>query len=333
MLKETAAHLYSAARKLGVDSAWRDSGWRQQRLLVLCWHGISLDDEHEWNGGLYIPQSLFRHRLKRLSEGGYRVLSLDEGLRRLWAGELPPRSVVITFDDGFYDFAAKAVPVLQEFAFPATLYLTTYYVDYQRPVFNLIVPYMLWKQRKLPNGTALASEAEAEAYARQVIAQAEKDGATAAQKDGVARSLASQIAFDYDAALQSRLLHLMTPQETQAVIADGSITIEGHTHRHRTPEDVDLMTREFRQNNDRIQEITGRRPIHFCYPSGVFRRQYFPLLEQEEYRSATTCELGIASKNDEPYLIPRLLDHMQLTGMQYDAWLSGLYALGRRRAS
>lgn len=333
MLRETAAHLYSAARKLGVDSAWRDSAWRQQRLLVLCWHGISLDDEHEWNGGLYIPQSLFRLRLQRLADGGYRVLSLDEGLRRLWAGELPPRSVVITFDDGFYDFAVKAVPVLRDFGFPATLYLTTYYVDYQRPVFNLMVPYMLWKQRRLPNAGAPCSESEADAYARRVIAQAEKDGASAAQKDDIARSLASQIEFDYDAALRNRLLHLMTPQETQEVVADGSITIEGHTHRHRTPEDVDLMMREFRQNNNRIEEITGRRPSHFCYPSGVFRRQYFPLLEEEGYSSATTCKLGMASKKDEPYLVPRLLDHMQLTDMQYDAWLSGLYALGRRRAS
>ena len=53
----------------------------------------------------------------------------------------------MTFDDGFCDFHRFATPILTEFDFPATIYLTTYYVDYLRPIFNLIVPYMLWLRR------------------------------------------------------------------------------------------------------------------------------------------------------------------------------------------
>ena len=35
-----------------------------------------------------------------------------------------------------------------EFDFPATLYLTTYYSHYNRPVFDLMCSYLLWKGRE-----------------------------------------------------------------------------------------------------------------------------------------------------------------------------------------
>src|SRR6202035_4607133 len=77
---------------------------RDSKLLILCYHGISLDDEHQWLGGLYLSADRFRERLELLKASDANVMSLDEGLERLRAGSLPSRSVVITFDDGFHDF-------------------------------------------------------------------------------------------------------------------------------------------------------------------------------------------------------------------------------------
>src|ERR1019366_7971111 len=95
---------------------------RRKTLVILCYHGISLRDEHEWEGGLYIPPARFRQALEWLREWNANVLPLAEGLNRLHVGSLPPRSVVITFDDGFYDFYRHAWPLLSEFGFPCTLY-------------------------------------------------------------------------------------------------------------------------------------------------------------------------------------------------------------------
>lgn len=50
-IKHTALE---ALRGVGAFDAVSRSKWRRSRLLVLCYHGISLDDEHEWNPGLYI---------------------------------------------------------------------------------------------------------------------------------------------------------------------------------------------------------------------------------------------------------------------------------------
>jgi peptidoglycan/xylan/chitin deacetylase (PgdA/CDA1 family) len=334
MLGALARGIYSLSDHLGLSSMVRDSAWRGERLLVLCWHGISPGDESRWNPWLYVTPALFRDRLRILAEEGYNVLSLDQALRRLWAKDLPPRSVAITFDDGFYDFFLHAAPALEEFGFPATLYLTTYYVDHQTPVFNLIVSYMLWKNsapgRRLPDGSPLTNAAETEAACARILQRADRDGATGAQRDEIARSLAAELGVgDYGEAVRRRTFGMMRPDEIRGLLKSGLIGIEAHTHRHRTPPDPELMTRELCDNRDRIEQLTGRRPVHFCYPTGVYRREYFPLLEEQGFQSATTCEVRMASARDHRYLIPRLLDHQDLSAEDYRSWLTGAHSLGR----
>src|SRR4051812_43158537 len=112
--------LFRAADRLGVNWLLAHSAWRQQRLVILCYHGVSLADEHEWDPELYVSADFLRSRMQRLRDGGYNVLPLGEAVQRMYARTLPPKSVVVTFDDGWYDFGARAAPVLQEFDIPAT---------------------------------------------------------------------------------------------------------------------------------------------------------------------------------------------------------------------
>src|ERR1700744_415393 len=75
------------------------SQWRAERLLILCYHGISLRDEHLWSPGLYMSPDQFASRLECIRAGGYNVLPLSTAVARLYARDLPPRSLAITFDD------------------------------------------------------------------------------------------------------------------------------------------------------------------------------------------------------------------------------------------
>jgi hypothetical protein len=104
MLRQIRLSILHALRASGAFSLVAESRWRRQRLLILCYHGTALEDEHLWRPGLYIRPDMLAKRLELIRRGRYEVLPLSVGLQRLHEGSLPPRSVAITFDDGTYDF-------------------------------------------------------------------------------------------------------------------------------------------------------------------------------------------------------------------------------------
>jgi len=62
---------------------------------------------------LFVTEAFLRRRFEIIRDGGYMILPLGEAVARLRGGTLPGRSVVITFDDGFYNFIAAAAPLLE----------------------------------------------------------------------------------------------------------------------------------------------------------------------------------------------------------------------------
>lgn len=66
----------------------------------------------------------FRRQMGWLRRSGYNAVSMDDlAAARQGSSELPPRAIVITFDDGFEACIQHAVPILQEFGFTAIFYL------------------------------------------------------------------------------------------------------------------------------------------------------------------------------------------------------------------
>src|SRR2546429_4527594 len=147
MLKSLKQTTLKSLKTAGVSRIVENSRWRRQRLLILAYHGISILDEHEWNHTQYMPADIFRMRLQQLRDSRCTVLSLAEAVTRLYKNDLPDRAVVITFDDGTADFYRQAFPLIREFDVPVTVYLTTFYSHFNRPIFDLTVAYLLWKGR------------------------------------------------------------------------------------------------------------------------------------------------------------------------------------------
>jgi peptidoglycan/xylan/chitin deacetylase (PgdA/CDA1 family) len=336
MLRKLKLATLRSLKTMGVFNLVADSPWRRNRLLILCYHGTALEDEHEWRPALYMDPRRLEQRLEMLKRGGYSVLPLGEALQRLQAGTLPSRSVAITFDDGTYDFYRQAYPLLKQYGFPATVYQTTYYMDYQRPVFSLICSYMLWKRRGtvIPDGRTLGltdpldlrTEAGRHRVVLSLLELAEREGLTGQQRDELAAEMARFLKIDYEALVAKRILQLMNAQELREIARNG-VDVQLHTHRHRTPEDEDLFRREIRDNRERIQAVVSSTPVHFCYPSGVYRSKFFEWLAKEQIVSATTCDSGLVSSSSQSLLIPRYIDNQYRTPLEFESWLSGVGAL------
>ena len=137
--------LFACANAAGVSGRFANTAWRCRRLLILCYHGVSLADEHEWNPTLYISPRTLTRRLDALRRLGCTVLSLSEAIDRLYEKRLPKRAVVLTFDDGYYDFKAKALPLLEERSYPATVYVTTDRWTSDIGIDHLRASYLSWR--------------------------------------------------------------------------------------------------------------------------------------------------------------------------------------------
>ena len=336
--------IFRVANQSGIVSRVRDSAWRRRRLLVLCYHGISQADEHEWSPDLYLSQARLRSRLAILREEGYNILPLRAAVEGLYAGTLPARSVALTFDDGAVDFAKRAVPVLEEFNAPATVYLTTYYVHQRLPVFDTTLSYVLWRGRMVTQSIGDVIDSQEPIYAdtpaRRLEAwtilrgYAKQRSLSAEDETLLLERVAQCLSVDFGQIRRQELLHIMSPEMVTGLPSD-LIDVQLHTHRHRTPRDQALFCREIRDNAAHISSLipAGHVLNHFCYPSGEYYGEFLPWLRDEGVEYATTCVPDISEPSTNPLLIPRFVDTMGQSDASFRAWISGFAARLPKRAA
>ena len=329
--------VFAFAQKTGLLKAARFLRVNNSALTILCYHGISQIDEHIWRPELYLSAANFRRRLQAIKALDLTVLPLEQALDQVQNGALCQHSVVFTFDDGWYDFYNVAWPLLREYGLPVTVYQTSYYSIYNRPVFDPAISYLLWKGRdhsftdpKLTgtDTTYSLSSTEAIAHVSQLIqTRAAKFNLTGQEKDQVVSDVAQQLHIDYDDFVESRVLQLMNPTEVAEVSRQGA-DIQLHTHRHELPLNKEAFLAEIRENRDWVEATVGKPADHFCYPNGHYRPEFPKWLREAGIKSATTSNLGVVSPASNPLLLPRLSDSTNVSNARFEAWLSGVGGFG-----
>jgi len=97
------------------------------RVAILGYHDLS---EGQPETAMRIHTSKFRLQMEALRQLGLTVVSLEDFIA--WKkGEksIPPKSVLLTFDDGWKSVYTDAFPILKEYKYPFTLFLYKNYVD------------------------------------------------------------------------------------------------------------------------------------------------------------------------------------------------------------
>jgi peptidoglycan/xylan/chitin deacetylase (PgdA/CDA1 family) len=279
----------------------------------------------------------FRRRLATIRTFGLDVLSLGEALGKIEAGTLRRPAVAITFDDGWHDFYTSAWPILREFGYPATVYQTTYYTYYNRPVFDTTCSYLLWRgmgktvtdpgRMGVPITVKLDSMAAVDETAKRLRFFAAETLLSGEEKDRALSVLAAQLGLDFGEILRSRTLHLMNPGEL-AEVSRGDISVQLHTHRHKLPTDRVSFLDEIARNRELIRAATGVSPEHFCYPNGAHRPEIAGWLHEAGVKSATTCDPGLVSKGADQLLLPRVTDSNNVSQARFESWLAGVGVFG-----
>jgi hypothetical protein len=93
-------------------------------LRILFYHRIS-DDQDE----LAVSPRNFRRQMDYLAAESYRVVDVVEAADLLDRGVWSPKTIGLSFDDGYLDVAEEALPVLAERGFRATVFVAPGVVD------------------------------------------------------------------------------------------------------------------------------------------------------------------------------------------------------------
>jgi hypothetical protein len=186
----------------------------------------------------------------------------------------------------------------------------------------------------LPGPLDLRTDTSRSTVLRELLEVSERGNKTGVQKDEIAAKLARVLNIDYQTLRAKRILQLMNGRELHEIASNG-IDVQLHTHRHRTPQDEALFRKEIQDNRSTLQTVSATQPIHFCYPSGVYRPEFLDWLRKEDVVTATTCDVGLAAPNSESLLLPRFVDHQNRTQLEFESWVTGvgdLLAVRRKAA-
>jgi peptidoglycan/xylan/chitin deacetylase (PgdA/CDA1 family) len=239
-------------------------------VTIVVYHRISLPDNPDLAPALIDAYPADFEAQMRYLATHYRVVSGWDLVRALREGyTLPPRALVITFDDGYRCFQDTAWPILRRLGLPATLFVPIHYIDQPQTLFWWDAVYRALQRTaqptvEVPGVGALplsTPEARLAAYERLVPFIERVPEAEAAR---LVEALVAACAVP-----PNTTDHLLTWDEVAALAANG-VDIGPHTRSHgilaqATPERVQA---EVAGSWHDLQAHVPRPLPLFCYPNG-----------------------------------------------------------------
>jgi peptidoglycan/xylan/chitin deacetylase (PgdA/CDA1 family) len=135
---------------------------RRVRVPILMYHYVSdlPKDADDIRRDLTVIPQHFREQMDYLKAQEYSTISLYQLYDALTKGApLPPRPIVLTFDDGYVDAYINAFPILQQYGFTGTFFIITGKPD------NNASGYMSWAQIKQMSDAGMSIEAHTKSHA------------------------------------------------------------------------------------------------------------------------------------------------------------------------
>ena len=252
--------------------------------VVLMYHRVDDVERDPWR--LAVPPERFAEQLEVLG-GAFAPLPLRELVAGLAERRVPRRSVVVTFDDGYRDNLVNAKPLLEAHDVPATVFVTSGYVDSGRDFW--------WDE--LEDVCALAGRESRELWAGlQELGRAERE------------ERLDELREEAEGGPRPRPSRRMTSAELLELASGELVDIGAHTVDHpRLPNlPPDRERHQLREAKRVLEELLGVPVPHFSYPHGEVARRTVREARAAGYASACTTVGAAVTPRSRPLRLPRL---------------------------
>jgi peptidoglycan/xylan/chitin deacetylase (PgdA/CDA1 family) len=289
--------------------------WHRYDPLIVSYHAI-----HEGIDGrdrypeTFVSLKSFEAQIEYMRRN-YRVLNPDDFVSIMADRRpFPPKSALITFDDGYESFPRLAAKILDAHSLCAVVFLATDYIENRKPFWFDLVWFLLQYEEenhlfeKLRD-VGLASPGRTSGDAMHDCLRTLKrmpPGGRAAIID----RMANVFKRGYD-VFQSKGFACMgmLPEEVSSLSRSGT-QFGGHTHSHTVLSvlSMEAACEEVRKNKEALERLTGKRSHLFAYPNGQegdFGAEHKLLLAELGYVAGFSLTQRRSPAFLDPYAISR----------------------------
>jgi peptidoglycan/xylan/chitin deacetylase (PgdA/CDA1 family) len=280
------------------------------RGIIFALHSVVEDGAIHPDDSLRCPAGQLQRVLRWLRDQRFEFVDLDEAVRRLAKRETRPFAA-FTFDDGYADNLTRALPIMQRFEAPFTVYVTTGMVTREIDAWWFGLAELIRSRERV----------DLPGIGRRFRC------ADLASKKRVFRTIEAAIHEDFDvlphvrSAIAASGIDCRTLVDREGLTASqlGSlarhplVSIGGHTttHRNLALASVSTVRREMMENRKFLQGMTDSPVAHFAYPFGHARAcglREANVARDVGFCTAVTTRSGalFAAHVGHPHALPRI---------------------------
>ena len=244
----------------------------------------------------------------RLLRENFSPLPLLEAVERLQDHTLPKRAVCVTFDDGYADNALCALPVLQKYRIPATVFVSTGFLNGGRMWNDSIIEALrVCKEEVLDLRELELGRYNLRSYAQRLGAVESIIKSIKHLDPEIRRGLVLEI----EKRVADLPNDLMMNDSQLQLLSTNEIAIGAHTVNHPILASVsdEAAQREILDSKLSLEGLLQKQVDLFAYPNGKpgmdYTSKHRELIKELGFRAAVSTHWGVSSTNSDRYQLPR----------------------------
>lgn len=273
---------------------------RKGRIQIFTFHQVTDHESAKVNGAPTLEA--FEAQIRWITDV-CNVLPMGEAIELRTRDALPANAAVITFDDGYENNLTRALPILERYSAPATIFLAT----------GALRDGIMWNDLFIEGIRRL----------RRSISFAYEDEPIEVSPDTPVERLLSRFKYEpiserweaaqafFRQATDESIPRLMLTEEQIAHCDTPLITFGAHTVSHPILAEMDDQSsrREIEQSKREVEELINQNVEFFAYPNGRYGQDFGErekeYVAESGYRAAFTTDWGPVTYSSQCFALPR----------------------------